>query len=120
MIEYLSLICLFCLAVSVPILIRGCFNIHSELPNQGEEITNRIEKIHTVLDELADVANDFIRLGDEVQPLAQTASSPLMTLLNAFMAPKPMASEYGSETQQKEREIYQVIPPENETETISN
>ena len=55
MLEYLYLICLLCLTISVPILIRGCFSIHSQMPAQGGAISERIDKVADLLDEMADI-----------------------------------------------------------------
>ena len=118
MLEYLYLICLLCLTISVPILIRGCFNIHKELPAQGGNITEKIDSVAGLLDEMADIINNAIRFQEEITPIAQTASSPIMTLLNAFMSNKASPQEHG-ETQQTQREIYEINnPQETQTETI--
>ena len=119
MLEYLYLICLLCLTFSVPILIRGCFNIHKELPNRGGDISDRMDRIATLLDEMADLMNSAVRLQDELAPVAQTASSPIMAILNAFMSNKASPPDYGDKTQQTEWEILQDHDKtQKETETI--
>ena len=83
MLEYLYLICLLCLTISVPILIRGCFNIHKELPTQGDGSGDRIDKIAGHLDEMADIVNDAIQFKEDNFGIAQTPSHPLMCQLSA-------------------------------------
>jgi hypothetical protein len=119
MLEYLYLICLLCLTVSVPILIRGCFSIHSQLPVQGGDISSRIDKVADLLDEMADIINNAVRWQEEIMPSTPTPSSPIMTLLNAFMSNTASPPKHGTTEKPQEWEIY---PPNdtqtNETETI--
>ena len=119
MLEYLYLVCLLCLTISVPILIRGCFNIHKELPNQGQGIGERIDKVADLLDEMAELATDFSRQTGNDHSLTQTPSNPLMALLSTLMTPKEMPSEHGRSQEPQEWEI---LPNDNtqkkETEVI--
>ena len=113
MLEYLYLVCLLCLTVSVPILIRGCFNIHKELPNQGEGIGERIDKVASLLDEMADIINDAIRFKEDNFSITQTPSHPLMAIAQAFMGRNSMEAKHGSTEKPQEWEIY----PPNDTQT---
>lgn len=120
MLEYLYLICLLCLTISVPILIRGCFSIHSQMPTQGGAISERIDKVADLLDEMADLINNAIRFQEEIMPAAQTASHPLLSALNLFMGKTPSNPNHG-ETQQTQREIYEINEPQTkQTETITD
>ena len=119
MLEYLYLICLLCLTISVPILIRGCFNIHNELPNQGGDISNRIDKVADLLDEMADLINNAVQFAESSTQVAQTASSPIMSILNAFMSRTPSTESHGSTQEQTQWEILQDHDKtQKETETI--
>ena len=111
MIEYLYLFCLLCLTISVPILIRGCFNIHKELPHQGGNISERIDNINDVLNELADFIADLARSG--LFPTGQTNTPPdFLTLLTAFLKrDTPSPSEHGT----KEQTDWEVLPPNEQT-----
>lgn len=113
MLEYLYLVCLLCLTVSVPILIRGCFNIHKELPNQGEGIGERIDKVAGLLDEMADIINDAIRFKEENFPLTQTPTNPVLSILTALMGGNSMGAKHGRTEKPQEWEIY----PPNDTQT---
>ena len=114
MLEYLYLICLLCLTISVPILIRGCFEIHKELPTQGTGISERIDKVADLLDEMADLINNALPNNPDLQPVAQMPTSPLMSLLSAFMPNTPSPQSYASKTQQTQREIYEVNDPQTQ------
>ena len=111
MIEYLYLFCLLCLTISVPILIRGCFNIHKELPHQGGNISERIDNINDVLNELADFIADLARSG--LFPTGQPNTPPdFLTLLTAFLKrDTPSPSEHGT----KEPENWEILPPNEQT-----
>ena len=112
MLEYLYLICLLCLTISVPILIRGCFSIHTQLPVQGGDISTRIDKVADLLDEMADLINNAVQWQENLTPATQTSSSPIMSLLSAFMSNTQSPPGHGSKTQQTEREIYEIIQPQ--------
>ena len=119
MLEYLYLVCLLCLTVSVPILIRGCFNIHKELPNQGEGIGERIDKVAGLLDEMADIINDAIRFKEDNFGITQTPTNPLMAIAQAFMSRNDMGAKHASTTQPEKWEIHPPNDPTpNQTETI--
>jgi len=118
MIEYLYLACLLCLTISVPILIRGCFKIHHELPAQGGNISEKIDGVNDVLNELADFVADLARNG--LFQAAQTNTPPdFVTLLTAFLKrDTPSPSQHGTQ----EPQDWEILPPNdtqtNETETI--
>ena len=121
MLEYLYLICLLCLTISVPILIRGCFSIHTQLPVQGGDISTRIDKVADLLDEMADLINNAVQWQENLTPATHTDSSPIMSLLSAFMTKTPSPPGHGSKTQQTEREIYEIIEPQTtQTESESS
>lgn len=113
MIEYLYLACLLCLTISVPILIRGCFNIHNELPTQGGNISEKIDGVNEVLNELCDFIADVARSG--LFAPAETNTPPdFLTLLTAFLKrDTPSPSQHGT-TQPQD---WEVLPPSTETQT---
>lgn len=113
MLEYLYLLCLLCLTVSVPILIRGCFNIHKELPSQGQGIGERIDKVADLLDEMAELINNAIQFKEDNFNIAQAPTHPLMAFAQAFMGRNAMDNKHASKTQPEEWEIY----PPNDTQT---
>jgi len=90
------------------------------MPAQGGAISERIDKVADLLDEMADIINNAIRFQEELTPLTQTSSSPIMTLLSAFMSNTPSPPSHASETQQTQREIYEIHEPqEKQTEVIN-
>ena len=119
MLEYLYLICLLCLTISVPILIRGCFNIHKTLPQESGHLSNKLSDITDLLDEMADLATSFQRESEGMTSITQTPSHPLMALLSTLMTPKQMPSEYA--TKEPQGEIYEIDPQtQQETEIIAD
>ena len=93
---------------------KSCFQFKGEIPHQGEEITNRIEKVHAVLDELADIINDFSQ-NIPVPEIAQTPNNPIMSLLASIISPTPSPLGHGNKTQE-ERTIHE-INETNKTQT---
>lgn len=119
MLEYLYLICLLCLTISVPILIRGCFSIHRELPNQGGNISSKIDDVSEVLNELADFIADLARSGILPNPTATQSPPDFLSLLTAFLKrDTPSPSQHGTQ-EQTEWEILEAnTQTTKETETI--
>ena len=119
MIEYLYLLCLLSLTVSVPILIRGCFKINEAIPNQGGAITESISNIHGLIDELNDLISEVADGFDSVGSQLPQTPPDFMSLLTAFLnRDRTMTSNYGT-TQQEEREVYEIDPTQTQqTETI--
>ena len=95
------------------VLIRGCFKIHHELPAQGGNISEKIDGVNDVLNELADFVADLARNG--LFQAAQSHTPPdFMTLLTAFLKrDTPSPSEHGSTQESQE---WEVLPP-NDTQT---
>jgi hypothetical protein len=106
MLEYVYALSLLSITITLFYLTRSCFQFKGEIPYQGEEISSRIDKVHGVLDELADIIND-ISQSSPIQEFAQTPSNPLMAIAQAFLTPKPIPVEHGSKTQE-EWQIHEV------------
>ena len=120
MLEYLYLICLLCLTISVPILIRGCFQIHKELPTQGGTITDKIDDVSGVLNELADFIAELARSGILPHPTSTQSPPDFLSLLTTLLKPKtPSPLQHGTQ-EQEERQIYEIIEPSKETENESS
>jgi len=83
------------------------------MPTQGGAISERIDKVADLLDEMADIINNAIRFQEELSPITQTSSNPLMSLLSAFMSNTPSPPKHASETQQEEWTVH----PPNDTQT---
>jgi hypothetical protein len=116
MLDYLYALSLLSITVTLFYLTKSCFAFKGEIPYQGEEITNRIEKVHKVLDELTDIINDFAQ-GLPSPDIAQMPSNPLMSILASIMTPKPMPSEHGETQEQKERQIHEINENPTQIET---
>ena len=61
---------------------------------------------------MADLINNAVQFAESSTGVAQTASSPIMSILNAFMTNTASHEGHGSKTQQTEREIYEIIEPQ--------
>tara|TARA_B100000925_G_C21955329_1_gene450924 strand:+ start:70 stop:324 length:255 start_codon:yes stop_codon:yes gene_type:complete len=81
------------------------------MPAQGGAISDRIDKVAELLDEMADIINGAIRFQEEIAPIAQTSSNPILNILSAFMSGNTSPPEHGDKTQQTQREIHEVIDP---------
>lgn len=112
MLDYLYALSLLSITITLFYLTKSCFQFKGEIPYQGEEITNRIEKVHGVLDELADIISEFGQ-SMPVSDIAQTPSNPLMSILASIISPTPSPQGHGETTQ--ERAIYEI--DENKTKT---
>jgi len=106
MLEYVYALSLLSITITLFYLTKSCFQFKGEIPHQGEEITNRIEKVHGVLDELADIINEFSQ-NIPVPEIAQTPNNPLMSLLASIISPTPSPLGHASKTQE-EREIHEI------------
>jgi len=100
MLEYLYALSLLSITITLFYLTKSCFNFKGEIPHQGEEITNRIEKVHGVLDELTDIINEFAQ-SLPIPDIAQTPSNPLMAILNTLISPTPSPLGHGNKTQEE-------------------
>ena len=66
-------------------LIRGCFAIREAIPQQGGEISERIDRTADLLDELAQLIADMMDgQANTSAPLAQTGS-PIADILTTFL-----------------------------------
>jgi hypothetical protein len=117
MLEYVYALSLLSITITLFYLTRSCFQFKGEIPYQGVEISNRIDKVHGVLDELADIIND-ISQASPIQEFAQTPPNPLMAIAQAFLTPKPIAVEHGH-SQETQRTIHEIDETnKTQTETI--
>jgi hypothetical protein len=110
--ELLTLLCLLALAISVPIFARGCYQIKSEIPFQGENISNQIEKTSTLLDEMCDMINEFANTAIDSSSQMTQAPTDMLGILTALLKPRTTSHVKHGETQE-ERQVYEI----NETNT---
>jgi hypothetical protein len=90
MIEYLVSFCLILLTIGHGILIRGCFNIHQEIPQKSNSMIQEFSGIKEVLTECLDcldviaaegVTNSKSVAGESIQQVI------LSSLMNKMMMP---------------------------------
>ena len=111
MLEYLIAISLLLLIISMGYLIKGCFGIHQELPNQGSLLGSKIDRTAELIDEVCQLISDFSdNMGSS--PTPQPSSNPMEAILTSLISNMTMPSGNGS---QEEREIH---PTDEDTQTI--
>ena len=112
MLDYLYALSLLSITITLFYLTRSCFAFKSEIPHQGEEITNRIEKVHAVLDEMMDFIAEIIPQGS---PASSQTPPDIFSLLSTFLKPNtPSPMNHGETTQ--EREIFEINEDKTQTE----
>ena len=102
MLEYLTAASLLLLIIAMGYLIKGCFGIHQELPNQGNLLGSKITRVAELIDEVCQLISDFSdNMGHP--PTPQPSSNPMEAILTSLISNISMPSGHGS---QEEREIY--------------
>ena len=117
MLDEIQAASLLLLIIGHGFLIRGCFDIRDGLPTTGERITDKIEGVSGLLDEM----NDLIHTLTDSIPSGQAASAPtgsvmevlLSTFLNSGSNPPLNHGRSQEPTHWKDDEEY---PPTLETE----
>ena len=118
MIEYLPTLLLLCLLISAVFLIRLLLEMPDSMDSKTEVIHAELKDIASILDDIADLFNDALGAVAN-SSIAQTASSPMESILSGIISSMTNRQNHGSKAQESERSIYEVNPPpQNETETI--
>jgi len=104
MLEELQTLALVGLLVSTYYLTVGCRNISESMPQESTNITNKVAGVTEVLDDIADLLNAGPQsvTGNSI---TQTASSPMQTILSAFLSSASTPKEHGDTTQPQEWEV---------------
>ena len=117
--QLIQSIALIMILASHYILIRGCFGIKTELPNQGGAITEQIGEVCTLLDEMAQLISDML------DSTPATGSNPppdsvFGQLVNSLISKTLNPNDHA--TTSEERPIHEIIsnpPTTNEEENQS-
>jgi len=119
MLEELQTLLLVGLLVSTYYLTIGCRNIGETLPYESGTISEKVDSatgkigvMTEVLDDIANLLNDGLNALTD-SPVAQIDNNPLQSILTGFISRITSPPEHASE-EQTQREIFEVIPPENE------
>ena len=119
MLDELQAASLIILIIGHGFLIRGCFSIRDGLPVTGEQISDKIEGVSTLLDEM----NDLIHSLTDVMPSGGPSASAQTgggweSLLSAFLMPKtPSPLNHGRSQEPQDWTDDEIIsPPTLETE----
>jgi len=116
MLEEFQTLLLVGLLVSTYYLTIGCRNIGESLPNESGNITDKVDSMTTVLDDIANLLNEGLHaIGNSGS--THTATNPMEALLTGFISRMTSPSEHGSTAQQEEWEI---LPPIEEDDKKEN
>jgi hypothetical protein len=101
MLEELQALALLALVIAHGFLVRGCIGIHRELPEQGQQISSRIERTSDLLDEMAQLIAD---LADSIPTNAGSAQPPggIGDLLSGLLMSKMNLGSQHGQTQEWE------------------
>ena len=113
MLDVLTAISLILLLIGHTFLIKGCFGIKDQLPVQGGQIADRIEKTAELLDEVAQLIADLgegMTGGNTNSPQAPIGIPDILSMfLNNRMN---MANADGNEKEQE----WEILPPNDNTQ----
>ena len=119
MIEYVQAFALFALLAFAIFAEKTMRSRIEELPDQTEVITDKITRMTEVLDDIADLLNEALHAVGS-SPLAQTPSSPVEAILNAFIGNMTSKANHGRTQEPQEREIHDIDPtPQEQTEIVN-
>ena len=114
MIEYVQAFALFALFAFAVYVEKSTRSNLEEWPEKTEAVTNQIERMTEVLDDIANLLNEGLHAIAGSGP-AQTASNPMEMILSTLMASMTSKRNDGTETHQ--REIHEIHPTQTlETE----
>jgi hypothetical protein len=117
MIEYVQAFALFALLAFAIFAEKTMRSRIEELPDQTEVITDKITRMTEVLDDIADLLNEALHAVGS-SPLAQTPSSPVEAILNAFIGNMTSKANHGP--QENQRTIHEIDPtPQEQTEIVN-
>jgi len=114
MIEYVQAFALFALFAFAVYVEKSTRSNLEEWPEKTEAVTNQIERMTEVLDDIANLLNEGLHAIAGSGP-AQTASNPMEMILSTLMA--SMTSKRNHGPQENERTIHEIHPTQTlETE----
>jgi len=118
MLDEIQAVSLLLLIIGHGFLIRGCFNIHTELPVQGRRISDALGNTTNMIDELADLLNELLEGVGQPKPSSPAGPVDIPTLLSMFLNNnKTIPPEHGPPQQEE----WEVLPPnENPPNEVTN
>ena len=118
MIESLPTVLLLCLLISAVFLIRLILEMPESIGSKSAEITHEVRQVSEVLNDIADQINDALGLVAN-SPIAQTASSPMESILSGLISSVLTPKPHGPQESQ-DRQVHEIdITPPSETENQS-
>ena len=126
MLDELQAASLLLLIVGHGFLIRGCFDIRDGLPTAGERITDKIEGVSGLLDEMNDLIHALTELVPSVGPPASAQTGSVMEVLLSSLltsrTPSPVidGSPQESKDWKNDEDYPQTVETENELDELSS
>lgn len=121
--QELALIALVFLIGSHTLLIKKCFKIEASLPSHFHDleqkangIDSNMTQVRDLLDEALDMITPMLDSQVPVNQPNQTLSESIMSALLSRLIPSTMMPPSDADTQQKEREIYEIDSSQTNTE----
>ena len=114
MLDVLTAISLILLLIGHTFLIRGCFGIREQIPIQGGQIADRIERTGDLLDEVAQLIADLGDGGGGASSAVTQMPSGFGDLLTMFLNNR---MNMGNADASKTLEEWEVLPPNENTQT---
>ena len=111
MLEEMQLFCLMLLLGGHALLIRGCTKMNLSIPASTETISSKFDGVSTILDELADILAEFGYPEQTSAMTKQAIGGSIPEMLMATLMGKVMQPQEHGNSQQKEWEILEDLPP---------
>ena len=102
------------LVIGHGLLLKKCTKFTDEFEPSANHLSTELKDITSILDEMCDMANGALQFVGN-SPLAHPPSNPIESILTSLISNMATPKQHGSQESQN-REIYEVIPPKNETE----
>jgi hypothetical protein len=116
MIEYVQAFALFALFAFAVYVEKSTRSNLEEWPEKTEAVTNQIERMTEVLDDIANLLNEGLHAIAGSGP-AQTASNPMEMILSTLMSSMTSKGNHGRTQEPQEREIHEIHPNPTTHET---
>ena len=118
MLDYIYALSLLSITFTLFYLTKSCLQFKGEIPHQGEGISDRIDKVHGVLDEMMDFVSEMADgFTHQSSQIAQTPPD-IFTLLSTFLKPRTPSPVNHAPQEQTNWEILQDYDPKTQETQI--
>jgi len=106
----LVLLALILLILAHAVLIRSCYALHTQIPKQSDEVSNRLDNVSSLLDEALDMLADAGSAVTQTVANGNPFESPPQSILSTLITSMLMRQNHASTTQQEQRTVYEIDP----------